>query len=143
MNTIKKLLTVGLATLLCMSVCFSACNKENNEKYTVSKEEYESAFSLTAFNNVTISIKEQTKDKNTISYFYNDEDNYALCRYDGDIQYYGRYYGIENGEEFCYLYGNEQLENFTANQASWKKYDNPSAYKYDGVYFALSYKQEY
>ena len=132
-----------------MGVSFSACNIESNEsqasqeQYQVTKEEYENAFSLDAFKNVTMSIVSQINNKDIQSYFYNDGDNYALCRYDGDMQYYGRYYGVKNGEEFCYLYGNEQLENFTQEQASWKKYDNPSAYKYEGVYFALSYKQEY
>ena len=145
MKGIKNLLTIGFAVLLMlgMSISLSACNKEDGEKYQVTKEEYENAFSLESFQNVTMSIVSQINNKDIQSYFYNDGDNYALCRYDGDVQYYGRYYGIENGEEFCYLYGNEQLENFTQEQATWKKYDNPSAYKYEGVYFALSYKQEY
>ena len=143
----KKILSIFLSVICVVGTCwnFTACDneKEDNEKYQVAQEEYEAAFSLESFQNVTISIKEETKDKNTVSYFYNDGDNYALCRYDGDMQYYGRYYGVENGEEFCYLYGNEQLENFTQEQASWVKFDNPSAYKYEGVSFALSYKKEY
>ena len=105
MKKIKKLLIIGLVALFCMS--FSACNIENDEKYKVSQEEYEAAFSLDAFKNVTMSIVSQTNDKDVQSYFYNDGDNYALCRYNRDMQYYGRYYGIENEEEFCYLYGNE------------------------------------
>ena len=141
----RKVLSVFLSTVCVVGMClnFSACNKENDEKYQVSQEEYEAAFSLDSFNNVTMSIVSQINNKDIQSYFYNDGDNYALCRYDGDMQYYGRYYGVENGEEFCYLYGNEQLENFTQEQAAWEKFDNPSAYKYEGVNFALSYKQEY
>ena len=146
----KKLLSILLSVLcLFVGVCFAGCNNEDNEsqesqeKYQVTKEEYENAFSLDSFKNVTMSIVSQINNKDIQSYFYNDGDNYALCRYDGDTQYYGRYYGIENGEEFCYLYGNEQLDNFTQEQATWGKYDNPSAYKYEGVHFALSYKQEY
>ena len=145
---VKKVWTIGLTTVLAVGMClsFSACDKENNEtqeKYQVSQEEYEAAFSLDSFKNVTMSFVGRINDKDIQSYFYNDGDNYALCRYDGDMQYYGRYYGVENGEEFCYLYGNEQLENFTPEQAAWEKFDNPSAYKYEGVNFALSYKQEY
>ena len=144
MKGIKKLLTIGLTVLLVgMSACFSACNKVDDKKYQVTKEEYENAFSLDSFQNVTMSIVSKINNKEIQSYFYNNGDNYALCRYDGDMQYYGRYYGVENGEEFCYLYGNEQLENFTQEQAAWEKFDNPSAYKYEGVNFALSYKQEY
>ena len=87
----KKLLSILLSVLcLFVGVCFAGCNNEDNEsqesqeKYQVTKEEYENAFSLDSFKNVTMSIVSQINNKDIQSYFYNDGDNYALCRYDGD-----------------------------------------------------------
>ena len=145
MKKIKKILTTCISLVFVVAICFglSACYKENDSKYQVTQEEYETAFSLDCFRNVTMSIISQTNNKEIRSYFYNDGENYMLCRYEGELQYYGRYYGIKDEEEFCYLYGNEQLENFTIEQASWEEYDNPQAYRYQGVQFALSYKKIY
>lgn len=126
-----------------VSAHFSACS-DADEKYQVTQEEYEAAFTLEAFSNVTITMTDEKEGQTTQkSYFYSEGENFALCKYSGDMQYYGMYYGVSNGEEFCYLYGSETLADFTEEQASWTKYDNPSAYSNQGVNFALHYKREF
>ena len=142
----RKLLSVFLSTVCAVGMClnFSACNKEDEEKYQVSKEEYEAAFSIETLRNVTISMTGPYWERDHIkSYFYSEGENFALCSYSEDTQYYGRYYGIENGKEFCYLYGSERLADFTEEQASWMKYDNPSAYSDKGVNFVLHYRRDF
>lgn len=138
----KNLLKVSLIIVLVFVAClnFTACN---NEKYQVTKEEYETAFSMEALSNVTISIREGKDEKGKVEYFYSQGKNYALCRYNENVQYYGRYYGELNGEAFCYLYGHEQVENFTQELAVWEKVEDPSSYAYQGVNFAISYKTEF
>ena len=141
----KKLLTIGLTVMLAAGMClnFSACHKED-EKYQVSREEYDAAFSIEMLKNVTISMTGPYWERDHIkSYFYSEGENFALCSYSEDTQYYGRYYGIENNEEFCYLYGNERLADFTDEQASWTKCDNPSAYSDKGVNFVLHYRRDF
>ena len=145
MKKLEKILTIGLALLLmlCGSVSLVGCNKEN-ETHKVTKEEYETAFSIETLKNVTISMVGPYWERDHIkSYFYSESENFALCSYSEDTQYYGRYYGIENGEEFCYLYGNERLADFTEEQASWTKCDNPSAYSDKGVNFVLHYRRDF
>lgn len=142
MKKIKKLLTIGLALLLMLcSIVLSGCS---DKKYQVSKEEYESAFTVESLQNVTISMTGPYWERDHIkSYFYSVGKNFALCSYSEDTQYYGRYYGIENNEEFCYLYGSERLADFTEEQASWTKCDNPSAYSNKGVNFVLLYRRDF
>ncbi len=145
MKKIKKLLTIGLTAVLAigMSLGFAACNKDDKQ-YQVSKEEYESAFTVESLQNVTISMTGPYWERDHIkSYFYSEGENFALCSYSEDTRYYGRYYGIENGEEFCYLYGSERLADFTEEQASWTKCDNPSAYSDKGVNFVLHYRRDF
>ena len=139
----KKLLAILLSAICAVGIClnFSACN---DEKYQVSQEEYEAAFTIESLQNVTISMTGPYWERDHIkSYFYSVGKNFALCSYSEDTQYYGRYYGIENGEEFCYLYGNERLADFTEEQASWMKCDNPSAYSDKGVNFVLHYRRDF
>ena len=143
----KKLLTICLTVILTVGVCLGGvgCNNlGDNGKYQVSQEEYEAAFTMEAFSNVTVSKMgpywEQDHKK---EYFYGEGEDYALCKYSGDLQYYGRRYGIVNGEEFAYTYGNESLEDFTEEQAVWTKSKNPSYYKTEGANQFLSYKREF
>ena len=142
----RKLLSVFLSTVCAVGMClnFSACNKEDEEKYQVSKEEYEAAFSIETLRNVTISMTGPYWERDHIkSYFYSEGENFALCSYSEDTQYYGRYYGVSDGKEFCYLYGSERLADFTEEQASWTEYDNPSAYSDKGVNFVLHYRRDF
>ena len=139
----KKLLSILLSAICTVSVClnFSACN---DEKYQVSKEEYEVAFTVEALQNVTISMTGPYWERDHIkSYFYSVGKNYALCSYSEDTQYYGRHYGFANGEEFAYIYGNERLEDFTEEQAVWTKADNPSYYQTKGVNFVFHYRRDF
>ncbi len=133
----------SLTFILCMIICinFSACF---NEKYQVSQEEYEAAFTIEALSNVTISMTGPYWERDHIkSYFYSEGESFALYSYSENTQYYGRYYSIENGKEICYLYGNERLENFTPEQGYWDKCDNPSAYSDKGVNFVLHYRRDF
>jgi hypothetical protein len=139
----KKSLSIVLSAICTVGVClnFSACN---DEKYQVSKEEYEAAFTVEALQNVTISMVGPYWERDhKKEYFYGAGENYALCKYSEDTQYYGRYYGVVDGEEFAYVYGNESLEDFTEEQAAWSKANNPSYYKTEGVNTFLSYKREF
>ena len=147
----KNLLSILLSVLcLFVGVCFAGCNKEDNEsqesqeKYQVAKVEYESAFTVEALQNVTISMTGPYWERDHIkSYFYSVGKNFALCSYSEDTQYYGRHYGFANGEEFAYVYGNERLEDFTEEQAVWTKVDNPSYYKTKGVNFVFHYRRDF
>ena len=139
----KKLLSIVLSAICTVGVClnFSACN---DEKYQVSKEEYEAAFTVEALQNVTISMTGPYWERDHIkSYFYSVGKNFALCSYSEDTLYYGRHYGYANGEEFAYVYGNERLEDFTEEQAVWTKADNPSYYQTEGVNFVFHYRRDF
>ena len=76
----RKLLSVFLSTVCAVGMClnFSACNKEDEEKYQVSKEEYEAAFSIETLRNVTISMTGPYWERDHIkSYFYSEGENFA------------------------------------------------------------------
>lgn len=141
----KKLLSFLLSTVCVLGACapFSACS-DAEEKYQVTQQEYEAAFSLQSLSNVTVSMTGPYWERDHIkSYFYNEGENFALCSYSDDTQYYGRYYGTTDGEEFCYLYGSERLADFTEEQARWTKCDNPSAYSDKGINFVLHYRRDF
>ena len=118
MKMIKKLLTISLAFLLMLcSIVLSGCS---DKKYQVSQEEYEKAFTSENLSNVTISAVgfENVHLKEIYSCV---GDNYSVYYYYDNLQFYGKIYQIENVEELCYLYGSEDFECFTEDDAVWRK----------------------
>ena len=121
MKKIKKLLTSGLAVLLMLcSIVFSGCS---DKKYQVSQEEYEKAFTKEMLSNVTFYVTPWLHD-NGKEYYYYVDNGFAIFRYYNDLQYFGLLYGVKSGEKICYLYGSEYLENYTENDAFWRKSDS-------------------
>ena len=118
MRSIRKILTIGLTGFLIFcNMTFSACSVN---KYQISQEEYEKAFTSEKLSNVTISTvgyeNVHLKEK-----YCCVGDNYAFYNYYDDLQFYGKFYEIKNGEESCYLYGSEDFEYFTEDDAIWRK----------------------
>ena len=115
----KKFLAIILCVFCTVGVCanFAACS---DEKYQVSQEEYEAAFTSEALSNVTICAV-GGENIHLKEYYYCVEDNYAFCNYYDNLQFYGKFYEIKNGKESCYLYGNEDFECFTEDDATWRK----------------------
>ncbi len=137
----KRLFTFILL-VSCFLVCVS-CSPYEKEDHLVTQEEYERAFQIETLHNVTILMIGPYWERDGIkAYFYSDGDSFALLSYRNDVQFYGQYYGIENGEEFCYLYGNNSAE-VTQEQLYWRKYGDPSAYSDKGVEFVALYKRSY
>ena len=114
----KKINCLGLMCFLVLqSIIFSACSVN---KYQVSQEEYEKAFASENLTNVTIcTIGYENKHLKEI--YYCVEENYAFYNYYDNLHFYGKCYEIKNGEESCYLYGNEDFEHFTEDDATWRK----------------------
>ena len=69
--------------------------------------------------NFTVCITWEHNDNK--EYYYYDGENFAFCRYHDDVQYYGKLYKTENGEESYYLYGSEYFEQFSEEDAFWSK----------------------
>ncbi|MBE7080756.1 MAG: hypothetical protein E7371_05925 [Clostridiales bacterium] len=118
MGNIRKILIIGLTGfLIFFNMTISACSVNKNQ---ISQEEYEKAFTSEKLSNVTISTvgyeNVHLKEK-----YCCVGDNYAFYNYYDDLQFYGKFYEIKNGEESCYLYGSEDFECFTEEDAFWRK----------------------
>ena len=133
----KKLIFMLLAVACCM---LFACVPTDNANKTVTKEEYDSAFTQTALENVTIKMTGPYYSRDKVqSYFYNDGSAYAQMSYRDGKQYYGCYYGIMDEREFCYLYKNNE----TDNSEHWYRYVNASEFRENGVQFVMNYKRDF
>lgn len=118
MGNIRKIFIIGLTGfLIFFNMTISACSVNKNQ---ISQEEYEKAFTSEKLSNVTISTvgyeNVHLKEK-----YCCVGDNYAFYNYYDDLQFYGKFYEIKNGEESCYLYGSEDFECFTEDDAFWRK----------------------
>ena len=115
----KKIIAViSTILLLCISLMVSACTQQ----YRISEEEYEEAFSVESLSNVSISIVgpywERYHAKE--AYYYVD-GSFVYCRYQEDLLYYGEFYENKDGKETYYLYGSEDFESFTQEDAVWQE----------------------
>ena len=118
MKKIKNVLTVGFTFFLMIAnIYFSACS---GDKYQVTQEEYEKAFVGETLSNVTISTVgfENVHLKETYCCV---GDSYAFYNYYDNLQFYGKIYEVKEGEESCYLYGSEDFEYYTEDNAVWRK----------------------
>ncbi|MBO5411539.1 MAG: hypothetical protein J6A38_00425 [Clostridia bacterium] len=126
--------------VLFLSMSMPACKKDS---YQVNQEEYEQAFTENALSNVTISVTGPYWERDQVcEYIYSTENAFAGYCYRNGVQYYGRYYGMENGEEFKYVYGSERYEDFTETSAYWRKYSMTSNTD-NGISFVLWYKRDF
>ncbi len=120
MKKLKKTVTLVLSTLLvsCSTVLLSC----SDTKYQVSQEECETAFSSETLSNVTIAMTGPFWERDRLKeYYYRVGDSFAFCSYRDDLQYYGKFYEVKNGEEAYYVYGSEDFEYFEAEKAVWRK----------------------
>ncbi|MBO5046755.1 MAG: hypothetical protein J6C93_07825 [Clostridia bacterium] len=121
MKKTKRLSTIALTLVfLFCGIALFGCSAE---KYQVAQEEYDRAFGEEALSNVTFCVSPFWRHDNGKEYYYYVNGGFAVIRYHNDLQYFGMLYWLEEGEENCYLYGNELLERYTEADAYWRKSD--------------------
>ncbi|MBP3423355.1 MAG: hypothetical protein J6K86_06280 [Clostridia bacterium] len=104
--------------LLCISLFFPACSQQ----YRVSEEEYEAAFTAENLSNVSISIEGPYWERYHAKEFYCYVDgSFVYCRYQEDVLYYGEFYENKDGKEAYYIYGSENFQSFTQENAVWRE----------------------
>lgn len=115
----KKAIRIILAILLLsISLLFSACSPQHR----VSEEEYEAAFTAESLSNVSISIEGPYWERyHAKEVYYHVGDSFVYCRYQEDVFYYGEFYENIDGKEAYYVYGSENFESFTQENAIWRE----------------------
>ncbi len=115
----KKIIkTIIVSIIAISSMPFLSCS----EKTQVSQEEYDAAFTMKRLSNVTISMTGPYWERDRVKeYYYSVGESFVFCRYHDDLQYYGAFYKVQNGEETYYVYGSEYFEYFKEEDAGWLK----------------------
>ena len=114
----KKIAIIFMVSIMAIgSIFLSGCS---DKKYQVSQEEYEKAFTSEKLSNVTISAV-GSENVHLKEKYCCVGDNYSAYYYYDNLQFYGEVYEIKDGEESCYLYGNEDFDRFTEEDVAWRK----------------------
>ena len=108
----KRLIKI-ISILLTVSFLFAACFS----KTKVSEQDYEAAFTAEMLSNVTMSMG----NDNAKEHYYRIGESFLYYRTKEDIPYYGEFYTIKDTQELYYIYGSESPDNFTEEQAVWRK----------------------